>query len=161
MRGAASSTEEGSWGVNPRQGGGGGVQLSTYCLQPLGAEVFSVRIPGEPAYLGKGMGEDREPRWSLSPREKTEVRALAGHRAERAQRAVCGWVFSPCVSPPCFWECAAMAFSETEWFRVVSPDLSCLWEDSSVCVCVWCFVSGSVSARECVWQREQVACDHH
>ena len=31
---------------------------------------------------------------------------------------------------------------------MVSPDLSCLWEDSSVCVCVWCFVSDCVSARE-------------
>ena len=47
-------------------------------------------IPGEPEYLGKGMGEDREPRLSLSPREKTEGRTLAGHRAETPEGAVCG-----------------------------------------------------------------------
>ena len=34
---------------------------------------------------------------------------------------------------------------------MVSLDLSCLWEDSSVCV--WCFVSDCVSVCVSVWQR--------
>ena len=65
---------------------------STSCLQPLAAEVCArVTIPGEPAYLGRGRGEDREPRLSLSSKEKkTEGRTPAGHRAERPQGAVCG-----------------------------------------------------------------------
>ena len=52
--------------------------------------------------------------------------------------------------PPCFWECTVVAFSETGRFPVVFLDLSCLWEDSSVCICVWCFVSDCVSVHECV-----------
>ena len=136
----------------PGKGEGEACSRAPTVCSPWERMCARVTIPGEPEYLGKGMGEDREPRLSLSPREKrTEGRTLAGHRAERPEGAVYGWVFSPCASPPCFWECAAVAFSETGWFRAVSPDLSCLWEDSSVCVCVWCFVSECVSARECVW----------
>lgn len=46
--------------MNPRQGGGGGVQLSTYCLQPLGADVcegddsWGARVPGKGDGGGQG-----------------------------------------------------------------------------------------------------------
>lgn len=38
---------------------------------------------------------------------------------------------------PCFCECRAIAFSWAGRFRVASLDVSYLWEDSSVCVCVY------------------------
>lgn len=46
--------------MNPRQGGGGGVQPSTYCLQPLGADVcegddsWGARVPGKGDRGGQG-----------------------------------------------------------------------------------------------------------
>lgn len=74
---------------------------STSCLQPLAAEVCArVTIPGEPAYLGKGMGEDREPRLSLSSKEKkTGQNASWAQGRETPGSSLWVSVFSVCESP--------------------------------------------------------------
>ena len=152
MRRAASSTEEGSWGGNPRQGGGGGMQPSTYCLQPLGAEVFEcddswgARVPGK----GDGGGQGT-PMKCVSRGEDWGQSASWAQGRESPGSGLWMSVFSVCESPLFLGVCSCGFL----WDRMIPCGLTwfvlplggqfsvrlCLVFCLRRCVCTWMCVT--------------------